>query len=82
MTLTCEATLTFEVDVDYLQIRWDGPGSGYNITKSHSNLTYTSLLYIQNLEADDEGEYTCTFTTFEVGTFMNGSIFVEVEGII
>ena len=80
MTLTCKAALTFEVDVDSLHITWDGPRRRYNITESHSNLTYSSLIYIENLEEDDDGEYTCTFTTFEVGTFINGSIFVEVEG--
>ena len=80
MTLTCKATVTFEVD--NIQIGWDGPRNfkGYNITESNSNLTHISLLYIQNLEEADGGEYTCTFTAFEVGTFMNGSIFVEVEG--
>ena len=82
VNLTCEATLTFEIDVDSFQIRWDGPRSfsAYDITESHSGLQYSSVLNIQNVEEADEGEYTCTFTSFEVGTFINGSIFVEVQG--
>ena len=82
VNLTCEATLTFEIDVDSLQITWEGPEifDAYNITESHSGLQYSSVLNIQNVEEADEGEYTCTFTAFEVGTFFYGSIFVEVEG--
>ena len=82
VNLTCEATLNLEIDVYSLQITWDGPRclNAYNITESHSGLQYSSVLNIQNLKEADEGEYSCTFTTFEVGTFIHGSIFVEVEG--
>ena len=86
MNLTCEATLTSEVDADFLQITWDGPriisssNRVYSITQTNSNLTYFSSLNIENLEEDDEGEYTCTFENFDIGTFLNGSIFVDVQG--
>ena len=86
VNLTCEATLTCEIDVDSLQITWDGPrivsssNCAYRIMKTHSGLKYSSLLNIQYLEETDEGEYVCTFRDFNIGPFLNGSIFVEVQG--
>ena len=84
VNLTCEATLPSEVDS--LKIIWNGPrisrfrNDAYNITESHSDLEYTSLLNIQNLEEADEGNYTCTFENFDLGTIFNGSIFLDVQG--
>ena len=82
VNLTCEATLPSEVDS--LEIIWNGPrisrfsDDAYSITESHSDLQYTSLLNIQNLEQADEGNYTCTFEDF--GTIFDGSIFLDVQG--
>jgi hypothetical protein len=84
VNLTCEATLPSEVDS--LEIIWNGPrisrfsDDAYSITESHSDLQYTSLLNIQNLEQADEGNYTCTFENFDLGTIFNGSIFLDVQG--
>ena len=85
VTLTCEATLVSEVNVDSLLISWDGPkvlrgGETYNITESHSGLRYSSRLYIWNLEKADEGEYSCTLSDSDVGAIVSDSIFIDVQG--
>ena len=85
VTLTCEAMLVSDVNVDSLQITWEGPRMvntdiDYNITESHSGLRYSSRLHIWNLEKADEGEYTCIFSDSDVGTLVTDTIFIDVQG--
>ena len=74
-----------ENNVDSLLISWDGPrilrgGETYNITESHSDLGYSSRLYIRSLEEADEGEYSCTLIDSDVGAIVSDSIFIDVQG--
>jgi hypothetical protein len=85
VTLTCEAM--FDVNVNSLQITWEGPrfantDTDYNISaESHSGLRYSSRLHIWNLGKEyDEGEYTCIFSDSDVGTLVTDTIFIDVQG--
>ena len=81
MNLTCKATLASYIDVEALEITWDGPSNSvYRIMETNSSSMYSSSLYIQNLEETDKGEYVCTFQAPSIGTFLNGSISVDVQG--
>ena len=78
--------LVSEVNVDSLQITWEGPRMvntdiDYNITESLSGLKYSSRFHIWNLEKEyDEGEYTCTLSDSDVGTLVTDTIFIDIQG--